>query len=205
MMRVRRSSPCTRRRSRRAPRRRSVRWRAAGGRGCPCSRRSSASSSSASSMIFCRSRAARRRSCMSRIAVAWISSMSSRSISPVRRVLYGGRPADERDDLVERVERLEVPAQDVGALLGLAQPVCGAPLDDLDLVVDPVRDETVDRQGARHAVDDREHVRAEVVLQLRVLVQVVEHDLRHRVALEHDRPGAARCGSTSRRGCRRCR
>ena len=43
--------------------------------------------------------------------------------------------ADERDDRVELVERLGVAAQDVRALLGLAQPVPGAPLDDLDLVV----------------------------------------------------------------------
>jgi hypothetical protein len=37
-----------------------------------------------SSMIFWRSRAASRRSCMSRMAVAWISSMSSNWISPPR-------------------------------------------------------------------------------------------------------------------------
>ena len=42
-------------------------------------------------------------------------------------VVDGRRPADQRDDLVERVERLEVAAQDVHALLGLAQAVtaCG--------------------------------------------------------------------------------
>ena len=72
------------------------------------------------------------------------------------------------------------------SLLGLAQPVAGAPHDDLDLVVDPVPDEPVERQRARHAVDQREHVGAEVVLQLGVLVEVVEHDLGDGVALEHD-------------------
>ena len=41
-------------------------------------------------------------------------------------------------------------------------------------------------QGAGHPVDDREHVRAEVLLQLRVLVEVVQHDLRDGVALQHD-------------------
>ena len=70
--------------------------------------------------------------------------------------------------------------------LGLAQAVLGAADDDLDLVVDPVPDEAVERQRARHAVDDREHVRAEVLLQLGVLVEVVQHDLRDGVALEHD-------------------
>jgi hypothetical protein len=105
------------------------------------------------------------------------------------------RAADERDDLVEGVERLEVAAQDVHARLGLAEEVPRAAHDDLDLVIDPVRDEAVDREGAGHAVDDREHVRAEVVLQLRVLVEVVQHDLRDRVALQHDHEalaGAAR-------------
>ena len=76
-------------------------------------------------------------------------------------------------------------------LLRLAQAERGATHDDLDLVLDPVRDESVDRQRARHAVDDREHVRAEVLLQLRVLVEVVEHDLRDRVALEHDHEALA--------------
>ena len=52
--------------------------------------------------------------------------------------------------------------------------------------VDPRRDEAVERERARHAVDDREHVRAEVLLQLGVLVEVVQHDLRDGVALEHD-------------------
>ena len=102
-----------------------------------------------------------------------------------------GRAADEGDDLVERVERLEVAAQDVHARLGLAEEVLGATHDDFDLVVDPVRDEAVDRERAGHAVDDREHVRAEVLLQLRVLVEVVQHDLRDRVALQHDHEALA--------------
>ena len=38
----------------------------------------------------------------------------------------------------------------MGAFLGLTQPVGRAPLDDLDLVVDPVGDEGVQAQRARH-------------------------------------------------------
>ena len=117
--------------------------------------------------------------------------MSSSFIRPVAGLVDGRRAADERDDLVERVERLEVAAQDVHALLGLAQAELRAADDDLDLVVDPVRDEAVERQRARHAVDDREHVRAEVLLQLRVLVEVVQHDLGDGVALEHDHEALA--------------
>ena len=41
-------------------------------------------------------------------------------------------------------------------------------------------------QRAGHAVDDREHVRAEVLLQLGVLVEVVEHDLGDGIPLQHD-------------------
>ena len=105
---------------------------------------------------------------------------------PVAGRLDGLRPADQGDDLVERVERLEQTTQDVDLVLGLAQAELGPPLDDLDLVLDPVPDERVDRQRARHPVDQGEHVGAEVVLQLGVLVEVVEHHLGHRVALEHD-------------------
>jgi hypothetical protein len=53
-------------------------------------------------------------------------------------------------------------------------------------VLDPVPDERVDRQRARHPVDQGQHVRAEVRLQLGVLVEVVQHDLGDGVALEHD-------------------
>ncbi len=61
-----------------------------------------------------------------------------------------------------------------------------AAADDLDLVRDVVPDELVQAQRARDAVDEREHVRAERVLQLGVLVEVVQHDLGDGVALEHD-------------------
>ena len=70
--------------------------------------------------------------------MAWTSSMSSSSISPARASSTVGGPPDQRDHLVERVERLDQAAQDVRPLLGLAQPVSGAPDDDLDLVRDVV-------------------------------------------------------------------
>ena len=77
------------------------------------------------------------------------------------------------------------------ARLGLVEEVLGAPLDDLDLVGDPVADEAVERQGARHLVDERQHVGAEVGLQLGVLVEVVEHDPRDRVLADLDHDAAA--------------
>ena len=106
-----------------------------------------------------------------------------------------GRATDQGDDLVQRIQRLEVAAVDVDLLLGLAQAEAGAADDDVDLVLDPLAHEHVDRQGARHAVDQRQHVRGEVLLQLRVLVEVVEHHLGDGVALEHEHEalaGAAR-------------
>ncbi len=101
-------------------------------------------------------------------------------------VLDGRGRADERDDLVEDVESLEVADDDVRPLLGLAQHVARSADNDLDLVRGPVADERVDRERARDGVDERDHVRAEGVLELRVLVEVVEHDLGDGVALEHD-------------------
>ena len=74
--------------------------------GSSCRSAISISISASSSTIFCRSRAASRRSCISRMALAWISSTSSSSIRPPG-VLDGRRPADQRDDLVQLVERLD--------------------------------------------------------------------------------------------------
>ncbi len=97
-----------------------------------------------------------------------------------------GRTTDQRDHVVERVERLDQAALHVGEPLGLLQAEAGPALDDLDLVGDPVGDELVDRQGARHPVDERQHVGAEVGLELGVLEQVVEHDPGDRVAPQYD-------------------
>ena len=97
-----------------------------------------------------------------------------------------GGAADEGDDLVEGVERLQVAFEDVQAIEGLAQAELRAAHDDVHLVVDPVADESVDGQGAGHAVDEREHVGGEVLLQARALVEVVEDDLGDGVTLEDD-------------------
>ena len=111
---------------------------------------------------------------------------------PGPRLVDGGGAADQGDDLVEGVEGLEVALQDVQALHGLAQPEARAPHDHVDLVGDPVADEPVDGQGARHPVDQGQHVRGEVLLQGRALVQVVEDDLGDGVAFEDDDEALAR-------------
>src|SRR5215831_17958269 len=103
--------------------------------------------SSCSSTIFCRSSAARRRSCMSRIALAWISLRSNRRISVSRA---------SRDDFApEADERLQ---------------------------------RCFEVHDLRPAIDEREHDDAERRLHLRVLVELVEDDLRDFPSrqLEHD-------------------
>ncbi len=105
---------------------------------------------------------------------------------PVARGLGIARAADQRDHLVEVGERDQQTLEDVRALLGAAQLVLRAAHDDLALVVDVVADHLAQRQRARHVVDQRDHVDAERGLQRRVLVELVEDDLRDRVALELD-------------------
>ena len=112
--------------------------------------------------------------------------MSSSSIRPARAMSTVSDAPDQGDHFVQCVERLDQTAQDVGAFVGLAQPVGGAPDDDIELVRDVVADHLVEAQRARHPVDDRQHVGAEAGLQLGVLVEVVQHHLGHRVALDLD-------------------
>src|SRR5690606_2430462 len=105
---------------------------------------------------------------------------------PPARDLDGVTAPDQRDDLVDGVQGLQQTTQDVRPLLGLAQPEARTADDDLDLVRHPVPDERVQGQRARHTVDQGQHVGAEVVLQVGVLVQVVQDDLGDRVPLQYD-------------------
>ena len=113
---------------------------------------------------------------------------------PLARGVGVFRAADQLDHRVEVVERDEQPLEDVGAGLGAAQFVLGAAGDDLALVVDVVLDQLAQAEGARHPVDQRDHVDAEAGLHRGFLVEVVEHDLgRLAAALQLDHqphPGA---------------
>jgi hypothetical protein len=83
----------------------------------------------------------------------------------------------------------------VRPLLGLAQPVRGAPDDHLDLVRHIAAQELGEVERARYPVDQRQHVGAECLLQLGVLVEVVQHDLGDGVPLQYQHQphaGAAR-------------
>ena len=122
------------------------------------------------------------------IACACLSVNSKRGDQAFARFPRTLRGADQADDLVQVVERLLEAEQDVLALARLAQLVLGAPADDFDAVLDEALDAVDQAQLARLAVDDRQHDDAEADLQLRVLVQIVEHDLGLLAALqlEHD-------------------
>ena len=93
-------------------------------------------------------------------------------------------------DLVDVQELHQLRPGILTALAGTDE-VAGAAFDDVQLVLHPMADERVQRQRTRHAIDQRQHVRTEGLLQLRMLVQVVEHHLRHRVALEHQHQALA--------------
>ena len=66
------------------------------------------------------------------------------------------------------------------------EPVLAAARDHLDLVRDVHLAALPQDEQARHAVDERDHVRREVRLHRRVLVELVQHHLRVGVALEID-------------------
>ena len=124
---------------------------------------------------------------MSRMCVACIvAELEGRDLQ--RRFARVGRlgAADQRDDRVDHVERLQQAFEDVRAITRLAEPVLAAPRDDLDLMATYTSQRLHEVEQPRHTVDQREHVRGEVRLHRRVLVELVEHDLRVRVALELD-------------------
>ena len=96
------------------------------------------------------------------------------------------RRTDDGNDLVDVVERDDQTLEDVGTLLGLAQLVARATLNDVDLMVDVVVQHVLKAQDVRHAVDQRKVIDAEARLQLRVLVELVENNLRLLATLEVD-------------------
>ena len=96
------------------------------------------------------------------------------------------RRADDRDDFVEVVDREEEAVYDVLPRLRLPELEARTPRDDLEAVVGVAAAVVLEVQDLRPAAVDREHDRAERRLELRVLVEVVEHDLAHRVALYVD-------------------
>ncbi len=134
---------------------------------------------SASSAVSCD----RRRS---RIAVAWIVAQLEALDELLARGVAVARGADQLDDRVEVLERDQQAHEDVRAGLLLGELVLGAAHDHFALVGHVVVDHRAQVQRARDVVDERDHVHAERALHRRVLVELVQHDLGDRVALELD-------------------
>ena len=96
------------------------------------------------------------------------------------------RRADDRDDFVEVVDCEKEAVDDVLPRLRLLKLEARAACDDLEAVVGVAAAVVLEIQDLRAAAVDREHDCAEGGLELRVLVEVVEDDFAHRVALYVD-------------------
>ena len=100
------------------------------------------------------------------------------------RLVDRRRATNQGNNLIQCIQCLEVTVQDVQTLLSLAQAELRAAHNHFDLVGNPVADKAVNRQGSRNTVDQRKHVRREVLLQGGALVEVVQNNLGDRVTLE---------------------
>ena len=96
------------------------------------------------------------------------------------------RGSDELDDLVDIVDGDLEALEDVLAIQRPGQIEFGAPHDDDEAMVDVVLKHLAKRQYLRLAVHERQHDDPERGLHLRMLVQTVQHDFRHRITLELD-------------------
>ena len=102
------------------------------------------------------------------------------------RFLRRAAAADERDQLVDVVERFDETFEDVRALLGFAQVEARAADDDLFAMLDEMAEHRREVHDLRLVVDDGQENDAERGLHLRVAIQIVQHDLGDRVALQLD-------------------
>src|SRR5207237_6110840 len=94
--------------------------------------------------------------------------------------------ANQLDDLVEAVERDSQPLEDVMASFGLPQLELGPAPDDVAPEFDEGLHDLEQVEDPRPTADDRQHDDAEARLKRRVLVQIVEDDLRHLAPLQLD-------------------
>ncbi len=102
------------------------------------------------------------------------------------------RGLDQRDELVDVRERDREAFEHVAAFARLLELEHGPSRDDLASMRDERLDHRLQVAQPRLTVDQRDHVHAERVLQLRVLVEVVQHDLGNLAALELDDDAHAR-------------
>ena len=102
------------------------------------------------------------------------------------RLISGGGAANQGNNLIQSIQSLQQATQDVRLFLRLTQTVTGTTNDNVHLVIHPVTHKRVQGRGTRHTINNGEHIRGEVLLQLGVLVQVIQHNLRGSITLEHN-------------------
>ena len=94
--------------------------------------------------------------------------------------------ADDGDHLVDVVDGDLLSLADVGLVFRFGEIEAHAALDDLLLVLHVAGEHILEAQHLRLAVDQRQHIDGEGVLQLGVLVKLIEYDLRVGVAFALD-------------------
>ena len=94
--------------------------------------------------------------------------------------------ADQLDHGIQIVERALEAEQKVLALARLAQQVVGAAANHIDAMIDEAPEHVGQTQLARLTADDGQHDDAEIDLELRVLVQVVQNDFGLLAALQFE-------------------
>ena len=96
--------------------------------------------------------------------------------------------ADDLDHLVDIGDRNGQADQHMGAVARLAEQMLGAPVDHLLAEDDEGGEHVLQVHHQRAAAVERHHVGAERGLQRGEAIELVEHDVRHRVApqLDHD-------------------
>src|SRR5207302_5718188 len=97
-----------------------------------------------------------------------------------------GAAANDRDHVVEMVERGEIALENVFAVARLLQQISSPAADHIHPAIDELLDGINQSQLTRLAVDYGQQDHAEAFLHLRMLEQLVEHDLGLGSALQFD-------------------
>ena len=104
----------------------------------------------------------------------------------VFRFAIGVGRADDLDHLIDVVEGNHKTFQNMRTGLSFGQVVARAALHNLFLMQNVVVEDLLQGQYARDAVDQRQHITAETNLQLGMLIQLVQYDLRDSILLQLD-------------------
>ena len=110
----------------------------------------------------------------------------SRSIKPFARFFRRSGSADQRDHFVEMVESDAQAFQNMRAGFRFLQIVFSAAANNFDLVLQIMMQHIAQIEHLRLAVHERQHIDAEIRLHRRMLVQIVQHDIRVDIAAKLD-------------------